>query len=552
MAPPVPLLSARGVTKSFGGRRILSGLDLEVADGARIGLVGPNGSGKSTLLRILAGREHADAGNVTARRGLVTAFLPQLVDGEERDALTIVRAARPELAELDAQLAACERELADPALQVDMDRMARVLARQQRLLARFEELGGPRAEGDALRHLRALGLSDEEQRVATRVLSGGQRKLVALAACLAREPDVLLLDEPESHLDIRRRSALEDLIGDFEGAVVAVSHDRWLLDETVGAIAELEGGAVRMWRGNYSAYALEKRVALERQQVVYTTQQKEIARMEEAIRRFKDWAHRVVDERHIKRARNMQRRIDAMDKVERPVFERRKMALALRSGVRGGERVLELEDVDVAFGEEPVLLDVDLTIMRGERVGVVGANGAGKSVLLGLVTGRLAPAAGRRWTGPTIHFGYLSQTAAELDPERSPLEHVRAARAFSEEEAVRRLMAFLFDYEQIRRAVATLSGGERTRLAFLLLMLGEANCLVLDEPTNHLDIDSIEVLEDALERFDGTVVAASHDRYFLERIADRIVEVADGAVRSHEGGYERWAEGRSVPDRSLR
>jgi ATP-binding cassette subfamily F protein 3 len=239
-----------------------------------------------------------------------------------------------------------------------------------------------------------------------------------------------------------------------------------------------------------------------------------------------------------------------MDKVERPVFERRKMALALRSGVRGGERVLELEGTDVAFGEEPVLLDVDLTIMRGERVGVVGANGAGKSVLLGLVTGRLAPAAGRRWTGPTIHFGYLSQTAAELDPERSPLEHVRAARAFSEQEAVRRLMAFLFDYEQSRRAVATLSGGERTRLAFLLLMLGEANCLVLDEPTNHLDIDSIEVLEDALERFDGTVVAASHDRYFLERIADRIVEVADGGVRSYEGGYERWAEGRSVAHRS--
>ena len=250
--------------------------------------------------------------------------------------------------------------------------------------------------------------------------------------------------------------------------------------------------------------------------------------MEEAIRRFKDWAHRVVDERHIKRARNMQRRIDAMDKVERPVFERRKMALALRSGMRGGERVLELEGADVAFGEEPVLLDVDLTIMRGERVGVVGANGAGKSVLLGLATGRLAAASGRRWTGPTIRFGYLSQTAAEIDPDRSPLDLVRAARALAEQEAVRRLMAFLFDYEQIRRPASTLSGGERTRLAFLLLMLGEANCLALDEPTNHLDIDSIEVLEDALERYDGTVIAASHDRYFLERHR-----------RPHRGGRRR-------------
>jgi len=226
-----------------------------------------------------------------------------------------------------------------------------------------------------------------------------------------------------------------------------------------------------------------------------------------------------------------------MDKVDRPVFERRKMALALRSGSRGGQRVLALEGVDVAFGEDPVLLDVDLVVMRGERVGVVGANGAGKTVLVRVLAGELEPGAGTRWAGPGIEVGYLSQAAAGLDPSMSVIDALRAGRSMAEDMAVRRLMAFLFDYEQVRRPVRTLSGGERTRLAFLLLMEDRPNCLVLDEPTNHLDVESIEVLEDALEHFDGTVIAVSHDRYFLDRIADRIVHVADGEVRAYEGGW---------------
>ena len=229
--------------------------------------------------------------------------------------------------------------------------------------------------------------------------------------------------------------------------------------------------------------------------------------------------------------------IDKMEKVERPVLERRKMALALRSASRGGQRVLALEGVDVAFGEDPVLLDVDLVVARGERVGVVGPNGAGKTVLARVLAGDLEPGAGRRWAGDGIDVGYLSQAAAGIDGRSSVIDALRAGRSLAEDDAVRRLMAFQFDYEQVRRPVATLSGGERTRLAFLALMLDGANCLVLDEPTNHLDVDSIEVLEGALERYDGTVIAVSHDRYFLDRIADRIVHVADGGVRAYEGGW---------------
>ena len=530
----VPLISARGLAKSFGGRRVLDGLDLELADGARIGVLGPNGGGKSTLLRILAGLEHPDAGQVVRRRGLVHAFLPQQVEGDWRTPLATVLAARPELAELEDELHAAERRLADPALAHDLDAIARALANQERLLARWHELGGDRAEGEARTHLRELGIDVERP---TCELSGGQRKLVALAACLARRPDVLLLDEPEAHLDMRRRDQLERLVAGFDGAVLMVSHDRHLLDECVSAIAELDSGRVRIWPGAYSAYTVARKLELERQRQAYVTQQKEIARLEEAIRRFKHWAHIRVNERMIKQARVKQMQIDKMEKVERPVLERRKMGLSLRSGVRGGQRVLALEGVDVAFGEDPVLLDVDLVVTRGERVGVVGPNGAGKTVLARVLIGDLEPGAGTRWAGDGIDVGYLSQAAAGMDPEASVIDALRAGRSLAEDEAVRRLMAFNFDYEQVRRPVATLSGGERTRLAFLGLMLDGPNCLVLDEPTNHLDVDSIEVLEDALERYDGTVVAISHDRYFLDRIADRIVHVADGAVRAYEGGW---------------
>jgi ATP-binding cassette, subfamily F, member 3 len=523
-APTAPALSLRGVVKSFGGRLILDGADLGLGPWARVGLIGANGAGKSTLLAMLAGEEHADGGTVALRRGARVAHLHQTVAGDERTVRQVLAAARPETAALEDELARVEAQLADPALVADLDRMGRVLERQAALV---ERLSADTAGGDAIRHLRDLGLADEDLDRPTRVLSGGQRKLAALAACLVQAPDVLLLDEPEAHLDVARRRIVEELVQDFDGAVLIVSHDRHLLDETVTQIAELEAGRIRMWQGGYSAYAVARELELVRRQQQYVTQQKEIARLEEAIRRFKDWAHRVVDERHIKRARNAQRRIDRMEKVQRPVFERRKMALALRSGARGGDRVIALRGVDFA----PVLEGVELEIVRGERVGIVGPIGAGKTVLARLLAGDLQPTAGERWAGPSIAVEYVSQAATELPGERTPIDVVRAARPLSEGEAVSLLVRFLFDYEQLRRPIASMSGGERTRLRCCLVMLSAANCLILDEPTNHLDIPAVETLEAALESYDGTVIAVSHDRYFLERIADRVLEVGGGRVR---------------------
>ena len=533
------VLAARGLTKSFGGRAILRGADLDVEAGARIGVLGPNGGGKSTLMRLLTGLDTPDAGIVTRRRGLVLAHLPQIVDGDDRDALTTVLAARPELGALESELHAAEARLADPALASDLGAMTKALARHERALAAWTDAGGDRAEGEARGHLRSLGI---DAAVPTRELSGGQRKLVALAACLVRRPDVLLLDEPEAHLDMARRERLTALLDDFDGAVVMISHDRHLLDATVSEIAELDRGTIRIWPGAYSAYVLARQLEMERQQQVYVTQQKEIARLEDAVRRFRHWAHIRVNERAARQARVKQMQIDRMEKVERPVFERRRMALALRAGTRGGQRVLALEGVDATYGEDPVLLDVDLVVMRGERVGVVGPNGGGKTTLLRIITEELTPAGGTRWAGDGITLGYLSQAANALPDDATVLDALRTGRSLPEDAAVRLLMGFLFDYEQCRRPVGTLSGGERTRLAFLCLMQDAPNCLVLDEPTNHLDIDSIEALEDALERYDGTVIAVSHDRYFLDRIADRIVLVADGEVHAFEGGWSANAE----------
>ncbi len=412
---------------------------------------------------------------------------------------------------------------------------------------RYDRAGGPAFEGRARSLLLQLGLEERELELPTSVLSGGQRKLIGLAAALVQDPVLLLLDEPEAHLDLAGRQRLEDLVRDFDGAIVIVSHDRYLLDETVTQIASMDRGRLRTWPGNYSAYALAREIELVRQQQAYVTQQKEIERLEDAIRRFKDWAHRVVDERHIKQARNKQRQIDRMEKVERPVLERRRIGLQLRPHERGGQRAFELRDVSVAFDEVPILLGIDLSVLHGERVGVVGENGAGKSVLLKSLVGEIQPADGQVWVGPSIRIGYLAQDQETLDPASTPVDTLREAHPLTEEGAVARLMSFLFSYEQVRRPIATLSGGERTRLQLLLLMLSGANLLVLDEPTNHLDIDSVEALEAALESFAGTAIFISHDRYFLDRMADRIVEVRDGGVASFPGGYSDWLDRHTLP-----
>lgn len=547
------LMQMNNTAKRFGGRLVFGDLHFTVAEGARIGLVGPNGSGKSTLLRIAHGSEEVDAGEVVRRRGLVTAYLPQHIAPASETPVQVVMAARSDVGEVERELISLEERLGWPEVVTDLTKMERLLSQQERALQRLEDLGASGIEGEARATLLNLGLKPAGLAAPLRHLSGGERKLVFLAACLNRKPDLLLLDEPETHLDLRARQLLESTISDFDGAVVVVSHDRYLLDETVSQIAQLESGGITWWKGNYSAYAVERELALHRQQTQYVTQQKEIARLEDAVRRFKEWAHRVVDERHIRQAWNKQRQIDSMDKVERPVLERRKMKLRLSEQHRSGQKVVEVKRVDVDVDQKTLLREVNLTVWRGERIGVIGGNGAGKTMLIRLLLGELPPVKGSVWQGPSVRLGRFFQSQDDLALDSTPLELVRGIRPMREDQAVAQLMKFLFSYEQVRCRVEKLSGGEQSRLQLLLLMLGESNCLLLDEPTNHLDIDSLEVLEQALEDYDGTVVFVSHDRYFLDRLADRIVEVEQGEIKEHAGGYSDWlmARSRKSPGREL-
>ena len=326
-------------------------------------------------------------------------------------------AARPDLAELDRELNRVSDQLGTPALAGDLEKMARVLGRQEELLERWESLGGPSIEGRARATLLDVGIEEADLDFRRRALGRP-----AEADRARRLPRAGSRDPPArragGHLDAVGRSLLERLLAGFDGAAVVVSHDRYLLDETVSQIASLDRGRIRMWEGNYSAYTLARELELQRQQQQYVTQQKEIERLEEAIRRFKLWASWVPDQRHIRQARNKQRQIDSMEKVERPVLERRKIALRLHPHQRGGQRVFELRHLGVQFGEDVVLADLELTVMHGERVGFVGANGAGKSVLLKTVVGEIEPTEGEVWVGPSIKFGYLAQDQETLDPSR--------------------------------------------------------------------------------------------------------------------------------------
>jgi ATP-binding cassette subfamily F protein 3 len=525
-----------GIGLYYGTQCVFEGLDLTLNDGEKIGLVGPNGVGKSSLLRILAGMEEPTAGVRTLRNGITVAYLPQeYAEQTTAPALDEVIGGRADLLALEAELDTVEATLADPACAEHIERMGRALERQAEILEQYEESGGPRFRNDARDLLIRLGLPPGSHAQSVALLSGGQRKMVGLARCLIARPDILLLDEPDNHLDLPGKAMLEEVIRSYGGTLILISHDRYLLDDTVAQIAEMADGRLTLYQGNYSSYLTQRELALLKQRQDYVSQQKEIKRLEEAVARFTLWANMVLDERHKKQAMNKQRQIDRMDKVERPVLERRKMGLRFKSSERGGQKVIEARHLSRAFDDTIVLMDINFTLWRGERVGIVGRNGMGKSVLVQLLLGRDTPTEGAVWIGPSIRLGHYAQQHDVLDANETPMQCIRTVKPMTAETAMGILGRFLFTYRQASEPIANLSGGEKSRLQLARLMIGGANCLLLDEPTNHLDIASTEVLEDALNAFDGTLVTISHDRYFLDRTCNRIYEIEGGDL-------ERFAE----------
>jgi len=553
------------VKHRYGTQPVLDGVSCEIQAGQKIGLVGPNGAGKSTLLRILAGELRPDAGFVRRHKDLRIGYLAQepALD-PSRTVWQEVLSASDELVRYEAELRRLEARMADPAVYEDETALERVLNAHARAQAEFERLDGYRFESRAREALHLLGLAEEDLSLPVSALSGGQKKLVGLARLLAAGPGpsglgLLLLDEPDNHLDLEGKARLEQFIAGYPGTIIIVSHDRYLLDATVSLIVEVEDQGLTLYQGNYSAYAVEKQLRLLRQQQLYEAQQKEIARIEAAIARFEQWASIVVDERHARQARSRKKMLERMDRVEKPVLERRSMGLEL-NGWRGSQKVLEIVDLDKVFddgpstngqrGENVVLAGLDLLVWHGERVGLLGSNGAGKSVLFRCVLGWEQANEGVIKVGPSVRIGYYAQEHETLNPDKTLIEEIRQAKPMYEQQAISLLGRFLFSYQMARKRVRDLSGGERSRLQLAKLMLSDANFLLLDEPTNNLDLPSCEVLEGALEEFEGTVLVISHDRYFLDRVVDRIVELEEGALAEYPGDYTYYAEqkARQKPD----
>jgi ATP-binding cassette subfamily F protein 3 len=530
------------VSLFFGAQTIVENFSWEIFHDARIGLIGPNGAGKSTLLRMFARRLEPDTGAVHIARGIRIGFLPQEVTFDlDRTVIEEARDSSPTLANLELELDRVTMQMGDPANYGDPKKLGRLSSRHEKLLEEFEEKGGLNFEGRVRSTLRGLGFGEEDFPLPLRALSGGQKKLVGLAKLLLEQPDLLLLDEPDNHLDMKGKRFLEELISGYPGAVVIVSHDRYLLDIVAEEIAELADARISHFPGNYSEYAFDKHQKFLLQERQYKLQQREIRRMEFAIQRLMGWAAGQT-EKLVKRGRSMQKRLDKMEKIAKPVGDHKAIGLNLSASRRGSNRTLDIRRAEKSFDGNPVLRGIDFTIWNGERVGIIGANGSGKTVLLRCILGEEKLTAGEIVLGPSNTLGYYDQEHQSLDMDNSLADEITRHAALTNRALYGLLGRFLFSSDDAEKKVGNLSGGEKARVQMARLMLQGANFLLLDEPTNHLDLQSAEQLEEALDEFDGTLLIVSHDRYFLDNVVTRIFELEDGRITEFTGNYTKYLQ----------
>ncbi|MDT8419973.1 MAG: ABC-F family ATP-binding cassette domain-containing protein [Desulfuromonadales bacterium] len=521
------MLQLRQIIKDFADRRIFNNIDWHIRPGDRIGLCGENGAGKSTLLKMLAGLVEADAGVLQSAKGTTFGYLPQdgLVHGG-RNLFDEVHGALQELLETEAELRRLEQVIAAGA-------GADILERYAELQDLFAQRGGYTMESEVGRVLSGLGFSHADFGKPCEHFSGGWQMRIALAKLLLQRPTLLLLDEPTNHLDLPARDWLEDYLLAYPHAVVLVSHDRFFLDKVVGRIVEIWNGELTEYPGNYSKYLLARDERVAALKAAKKQQDEEIARTEAFINRFRYQANKAA---------LVQSRVKQLEKVERISLppERKRIFFTFPPPPKGGRIVLELKGAAQSYGSLQVLRDVDLLVEQGERVALVGPNGAGKSTLMRLLAGTEDPVAGRREEGHNLALAYFAQDqAAELNPRRDVYAELSADAPFTMVPKLRNILgAFLFSGDDVEKRVSVLSGGERNRLALAKLLLRPANLLLLDEPTNHLDLQSKQVLLDSLKSYRGTIVFVSHDRYFVDQLATRVLEVGEGRVVSYLGNYE--------------
>ena len=536
------VLSAQNVAKAFGVNVVLKDVSFTVQQGDRIGLVGVNGCGKSTLMRIIAGLDSADSGEISMVRGTRIGYLAQ------QDMVTHGASVWQELEQVYAPVFEMEKRLRQ--LEGDMEhahespqQFARLSSEYDRLLQAFEEADGYAWKSMVSGVLNGLGFSQSQYEQSVDSLSGGEKTRLCLARLLLQKPELLLLDEPTNHLDMETLQWLENYLAAYRGSVLVISHDRYFLDHVCNGIVEILMGNAEQYNGNYTRYIAQRQERVETRMRAYELQQKEIERQQAIIARYRMFNR----EKSIRAAESREKALERMEILDKPIDERA-IRFTFEARRRTGEDVLKVNDVSKSFGDKHLFSGFNLHVRAGDRIALIGPNGVGKSALIKLITGEIESDTGDIRYGSNVDLGYYDQHQASLHAEKTVLDEVWDRFPRMEQSDVRGALGmFLFTGDDVFQPIKTLSGGEKGRVALTALMLRKDNLLLLDEPTNHLDMDSREVLEDALSGFGGTIITVSHDRYFINRIADRVIEMMPDGVTEYMGNYDDYLEKKNRP-----
>ncbi|RGC28551.1 ABC transporter ATP-binding protein [Enterocloster aldenensis] len=530
------ILSCSNITKSFGDKHILKQVSFHLEDHEKAAIVGINGAGKTTLLKIMIGELAADEGVVALSKGTTIGYLAQHQDLDSENTIyeALLEVKRPVI-EMEERIRSLELKMHSAS----GDALEAMLAEYSRLNHAFELADGYAYKSEVTGVLKGLGFSEDEFTKPINTLSGGQKTRVSLGKLLLTKPDVLLLDEPTNHLDMESIAWLETYLKSYAGSVIIVAHDRYFLDRVVTKIVELDNGIGTMFSGNYSAYSDKKAMLRDAKIRAYLNQQQEIRHQEAVIAKLKSFNR----EKSIRRAESREKMLDKIERVEKPVDIDASMDIRLEPDVISGNDVLTVRELSKSFDAQPLFSHVDFDIRRGERVAIIGNNGTGKTTLLKIINGLLEADSGEIRLGSKVHIGYYDQEHQVLHMDKTLFEEIQDTYPDMNNTQIRNTLAsFLFTGDDVFKQIRDLSGGERGRVSLAKLMLSDANFLLLDEPTNHLDITSKEILESALCRYTGTVLYVSHDRYFINRTATRILDLTSQSLINYIGNYDYYLE----------
>lgn len=534
------LISVQELQKSFGVHEVLRSVTFSLQKGEKMGLVGVNGCGKTTLMRMIAGEMQPDGGTIHRNKDLRVGYLAQLDDIPLTDTVwgALLKVFEP-IRVMERRMAEIEKllESADP------ETALRLSSEYQRLTESYNAQQGYAYEGEILRVLNGLGLKPEMHQRQVSTLSGGERTRLSLAKLLLQKPDIILMDEPTNHLDLEAIEWLQDYLTDYKGSLLLISHDRYFLDHVCTTMGELLGGKMIKFTGNYTEYMKKRTADFETRMKAYELQQKEIQREQAIIERYRSFNR----EKSIKAAESREKRLAKVERLEKPVEEQH-VRFTFDARRRSGEEALEVRELSKSFEGQPVFQNLSFKLRTGDRVALIGPNGVGKSTLFRILTHQINPDHGSVRFGTNIDIGYYDQHQQNLNPQNTILDEVWNAFPKLEQTRIRSALGlFLFTGDEVFEKIEKLSGGERGRVALTKLMLKQDNLLLLDEPTNHLDMDSREVLEDALRDFPGTILAISHDRYFINRFAEKVMVMEKDGVTEYLGNFDDYIEKRDRP-----